>query len=80
MAGRGVRVDRVRHFTLQPEVAMMAKTWNLVRRLHKDENGATLVEYTVLLGILLGAVIVTIVAVGAWVNGQWTALNSAINP
>jgi Flp pilus assembly pilin Flp len=37
---------------------------NVVRRLGKDEKGASLIEYTVLLGILLVAVIATIGAVG----------------
>jgi pilus assembly protein Flp/PilA len=46
-----------------------------VRRLGKDEDGASLIEYTVLLGILLIAVIVTIGAVGNWINSKWTALN-----
>ena len=59
---------------------MMFKTLELVRNLKKDEDGAALIEYTVLLGILVVAVIATIVAVGKWVNGQWTALNGAINP
>jgi len=52
----------------------------LLRNLERDEGGAALIEYTVLLGILVVAVIATIVAVGSWVNGQWTALNTAINP
>jgi len=52
----------------------------LLRNLERDEGGAALIEYTVLLGILVVAVIATIVAVGGWVNGQWTALNTAINP
>ncbi len=42
-----------------------------------DEERSRLVEYTVLLGILLVAVIATIVAVGTWVNGEWTALISS---
>jgi pilus assembly protein Flp/PilA len=50
----------------------------VVRNLVKDEEGAALVEYTVLLGIMLVAVIATIVAVGGWVNTKWTALNSAL--
>ena len=37
----------------------MSKAWNVVRRLGKDEEGASLIEYTVLLGILLVAVIAT---------------------
>ena len=46
--------------------------------LRRDEDGAALIEYTVLLGILLVAVIVTIGLVGAWVSGQWTALSGAL--
>jgi pilus assembly protein Flp/PilA len=57
----------------------MSNALALVRRLAKDENGASLVEYTVLLGILLVAVIATITAVGSWINGKWTALNAALN-
>ena len=52
----------------------MSKVWNLVRQLGKDEEGAALIEYTVLLGILVVAVIATIIAVGGWVNNKWTAL------
>jgi pilus assembly protein Flp/PilA len=49
-----------------------------VSRFKKDEDGAALIEYTVLLGILLIAVIAIIAAVGTWINGQWTALNTAL--
>jgi pilus assembly protein Flp/PilA len=56
----------------------MTKAWNLVQKLKRDEDGAALIEYTVLLGILVVAVIATIVAVGGWVNTQWTALNAAL--
>jgi pilus assembly protein Flp/PilA len=52
----------------------MSRVSKLVRRLGKDEEGAALIEYTVLLGILVVAVIATIVAVGVWVNGKWNAL------
>jgi pilus assembly protein Flp/PilA len=44
----------------------------------KDENGAALIEYTVLLGILLVAVIAIIVFVGGWVSGQWSALSTKL--
>ena len=53
----------------------MAKAWNRIRRLGKDEEGAALIEYTVLVGILVVAVIATIIAVGGWVNNKWSALN-----
>ena len=46
-----------------------------VNQLKKDEHGAALIEYTVLLGILLIAVIAIIGAVGVWINKEWGALN-----
>ena len=58
----------------------MSKVWNLLEKLQRDEDVAALIEYTVLLGILVVAVVATIVAVGGWVNGRLTALNTAINP
>jgi pilus assembly protein Flp/PilA len=54
----------------------MTKVLNLAKRFAADEEGAALVEYTVLLGIMLVAVIATIIGVGTWVNKQWTALNT----
>ena len=50
----------------------------LIKKLGKDEDGAALIEYTVLLGILLVAVIATITLVGTWINNQWTALHTAL--
>ena len=58
----------------------MSKVMNLVNRLARDEEGAALIEYTVLIGIMLVAVIAAIIAVGGWVNTKWTSLNSALNP
>ena len=54
------------------------KMIELMMRLGKDEDGAALLEYTVLLGILLVAVIAVIGSVGAWINKEWTALNAAL--
>ena len=56
----------------------MTKVWNRIRRLGKDEEGAALIEYTVLLGILLLGVIALILAVGTWVNGKWSTLNTQL--
>jgi pilus assembly protein Flp/PilA len=50
----------------------------LLRQLKSDEDGASLIEYTVLLGILLIAVITIIGGVGNWINNEWAALNSAL--
>jgi pilus assembly protein Flp/PilA len=56
----------------------MTKVWNKLRQLGKDEEGAALIEYTVLLGILVVTVIVTIIAVGGWVNNRWTLLKAQL--
>jgi pilus assembly protein Flp/PilA len=47
-------------------------------RFRNDESGAALIEYTVLLGIMLVAVVATIGLVGTWIGGEWTALNTAL--
>ena len=50
----------------------------LIKRLTRDEDGAPLVEYTILLAILVVAVIALIIAVGSWVNNKWSVLNSEL--
>jgi pilus assembly protein Flp/PilA len=55
------------------------KAWNVARRLGKDEEGASLIEYTTLLAILLIAVIATIGAVGTWLNGKWHTLQQQLS-
>ena len=57
----------------------MRNAVKLMKRLQQDEEGATLVEYTVLLGIMLVAVITTISLVGGWMNTKWTALWTALS-
>lgn len=56
----------------------VTRTWNALQTLGRDEGGAALIEYTVLLGILLVAVITTIGLVGTWVTNKWIALNAAL--
>jgi pilus assembly protein Flp/PilA len=57
----------------------MRKTIQLMMKLGRDEEGAALVEYTVLLGIMLVAVITTIGLVGGWMTTKWTALWTALS-
>lgn len=56
----------------------MGKLVKTLTKFRSDEDGAALIEYTVLLGILLVAVIATIITVGTWISGKWTALNAAL--
>ena len=46
----------------------------MLKRLGKDEDGAALVEYTVLIGLITVAVIATVVKVGDWVSTEWSSL------
>jgi len=56
----------------------MRQVSQLIKKLKRDEKGAALVEYTVLLGVMLVAVISTITLVGGWVGTKWTALWTAL--
>jgi pilus assembly protein Flp/PilA len=56
----------------------MKKAFELIRGVRRDEEGAALIEYTVLLGILLVAVIAVITFVGNWILTQWQALSAAL--
>ena len=56
----------------------MSKALTVLNQFRNDEDGAALIEYTVLLGIMLVAVVATIGLVGTWVSGQWTALNTGL--
>jgi pilus assembly protein Flp/PilA len=56
----------------------MTKILGAVKKFAMDEEGAALIEYTVLLGILLIAVIATISLVGTWISNKWTALNASL--
>jgi len=56
----------------------MSKALTLLKKVTKDEDGAALVEYTVLLGILLVAVIAAILSVGTWVSAKWSALSGSL--
>ncbi|WP_095198494.1 Flp family type IVb pilin [Mesorhizobium carmichaelinearum] len=56
----------------------MKKFMTMTRQFRDDENGAAMVEYTILLGIITVAVIATIITVGTWVSGQWTVLSTSL--
>jgi pilus assembly protein Flp/PilA len=49
-----------------------------VTRLQKDEDGAALIEYSILIGLITVAAIAAIIFVGSWVATQWTNLQSAL--
>lgn len=56
----------------------MSKTINLIKRFAADEEGTALMEYTILLGILVVAVIAIITTLGTWILGQWQTLCTSV--
>jgi pilus assembly protein Flp/PilA len=56
----------------------MTKLMNMTRRFRDDESGAAMVEYSILVGIIAGAAILAIVAIGLWVTGRFTGLCSVM--
>jgi pilus assembly protein Flp/PilA len=57
---------------------VMREAIEVLKSFVEDEDGAALIEYTVLLGVLVVAVIATIGLVGNWVKGQWTSLCTSV--
>ena len=56
----------------------MSKVLNLVNKLRKDQDGAAMIEYTTLLGIMVVAVFATIHLVGMWIASHWTTVQVAL--
>lgn len=57
----------------------MKKLMTMARQFRDDENGAAMVEYTILLGIITIAVIGSVMVVGTWVGTQWTSLEGCLD-
>jgi pilus assembly protein Flp/PilA len=51
----------------------------LVKRFARDERGATMIEYGVLIALITTAVVVTIATVGDNIAARWTALLATLN-
>ena len=55
----------------------MTKLWGFLARVRKDESGATMIEYSILIGIITAAAIGMIVLMGDYVVSAWTRVCSA---
>ena len=55
----------------------MTKLGVFLARLCKNEKGATMIEYSILIGIITVAAIAMIGFMGGYVTDQWTALVTA---
>ncbi len=49
----------------------------LATRFAKDESGAALLEYSILIGLITAGVIGFITGAGTWVSSKWSALATA---
>ena len=58
--------------------AMVRRRGGFACSLSRDERGATLVEYSILVGLLAVTVIVTILFVGDWAKDKWASLDSTL--
>jgi pilus assembly protein Flp/PilA len=57
-----------------------AELFTLRQKAHdllKNKSGASMIEYSILIGLITAAVIATIVLVGGKVTQAWTDLNNA---
>ncbi len=52
----------------------MKALMKMASRFRDDESGAAMVEYSILIGIIAGAAILAILAIGGWVSGRFTGL------
>ncbi|RAZ87536.1 Flp family type IVb pilin [Mesorhizobium hawassense] len=57
----------------------MKKLMTMARQFRDDDNGAAMVEYSILIGIIAAASILVIIAIGGWVGGQFTGLCASLN-
>ena len=49
-----------------------------LRKFVSEEQGTVSIEYAILLGLIVVAVITTIGLVGTWVAGEWTTLEQSL--
>jgi pilus assembly protein Flp/PilA len=57
----------------------MTRLRGFFARLRKDEKGATMIEYSILIGIITAVAITFIIAMGGFVSGAWSLLCDNIN-
>ena len=55
---------------------MLAKIKSSIRTFASDESGVTLLEYSLLLGIITAGAVGLILGAGGWVSDQWTDVST----
>jgi pilus assembly protein Flp/PilA len=49
-----------------------------IKAFAQDDSGVTMLEYTILLGIITVAVITSVAYAGGWVSTQWKGLTAKL--
>lgn len=57
----------------------MKKLMTMARQFRDDDNGAAMVEYSILIGIIAVTAIGFIIGIGGWVTGRFSGLCSALD-
>ena len=57
---------------------LIVKAQAALHNFKRNESGASLIEYSLLIGLITVVAVVAIGAVGIWVNGQWEGLQTSI--
>jgi pilus assembly protein Flp/PilA len=56
----------------------MTRLWGFLARMRKDEKGASLIEYSILIGLISAVAVASIALMGQWVASQWALLTSVV--
>ncbi|PSJ55817.1 Flp family type IVb pilin [Pseudaminobacter soli (ex Li et al. 2025)] len=57
----------------------MEKILNVARRFREEEDGAAMVEYSILVGIISAAAIIAVLAIGGYVKTAFEGLCTNLN-
>ena len=49
-------------------------------RLWRDERGASLLEYSILIGLITVGVVTSVTSVGTWIGNKWSTLLTRLGP
>ena len=52
--------------------------WAGLKKLREDEQGAAMIEYSILIGLITALVIALVVLVGDWVQNAWFDLQAQL--
>ena len=53
-------------------------TRRALARFRAEETGASLIEYSILIGLMTATVLAIVLVVGAWMGSAWTDLNAQL--